>query len=380
MEFGGVAAPGVAPGALAGANGPVCVLVADDDPTSRLLVGAALDGHIGGLTEAENGWAAVQALERQDFDVAIVDLDMPVMDGFGVIERARAQPRTRHLPIIVITGRDDVVAIERAFALGATSFLCKPINWAVFRHQVSYVLQVARAERETRAAKERAETLAQSRQRSLTALAKAIRNGAAPSGDNLGGTRLLAVLDRVTRADAILAGAAGLDLQPTRARVLAEAAIQRVAAMLGDAATARIISSAGPHLVLCDRELAVVALSEILINALVYSPADQPVRLAAVEAAPDRIRFEIEDRGAGIPDHVLESGTDPTQSAQAVSGVGLGLATARAIVAQHGGHFGILSEIARGTEAFLSFPAAHAEHGEGLLKKIAQMSGQDFPE
>ena len=138
---------------------PITALVVDDDPTSRLLVGVALEGHLA-TVEAENGLVAVHALEAQTFDIAIVDLDMPVMDGFGVIERARARPETRHLPIIVVTGRDDIVAIERAFALGATSFLSKPINWNIFRHQVGYVLKVARAEREIRTARDKAERLA----------------------------------------------------------------------------------------------------------------------------------------------------------------------------------------------------------------------------
>src|SRR3712207_1103720 len=155
-----------------GAAVPPTVLVADDDPTSRVLVGAALDGHFSKIVEAENGLLAVQALERENFDVAIVDLDMPVMDGFGVIERARARAETRYLPIIVITGRDDVVAIERAFALGATSFLAKPINWNIFRHQVGYDLQVARIERETRIAKERVERIAAFRERGIAALQK----------------------------------------------------------------------------------------------------------------------------------------------------------------------------------------------------------------
>ena len=133
------------------------MLVVDDDPTSRTLAGAALAGHVSLVREAENGRVAVERMEEEEFDLAIVDLEMPVLDGFGVVEWARAQARTRHLPIIIVTGRDDVVAIERAFALGATSFLCKPINWNVLRHQVRYVHRTAKLERAIRGEKARVE-------------------------------------------------------------------------------------------------------------------------------------------------------------------------------------------------------------------------------
>jgi two-component system chemotaxis response regulator CheY len=87
------------PASRAGDKGtvvPPTVMVADDDPTSRVLVGAALEGHFSKIVEAENGLLAVQALDRENFDVAIVDLDMPVLDGFGVIQRARARAETRY--------------------------------------------------------------------------------------------------------------------------------------------------------------------------------------------------------------------------------------------------------------------------------------------
>ena len=114
---------------------PDAILVADDDPTQRLIVTQTLGDEFGPVVEAENGKIAVDRLGERAFRLAVVDLDMPVLDGFGVIANARAAPETRFLPIIVVTSRDDVVAIERAFALGATSFICKPLNWSIFRHQ-----------------------------------------------------------------------------------------------------------------------------------------------------------------------------------------------------------------------------------------------------
>ena len=345
------------------------VLVADDDPTSRLLVGATLEGHVGKVVEAANGALAVEALATNSFDIAIMDLHMPVLDGFGFIERARARAETRHLPIIVVTGRDDVVAIERAFALGATSFLCKPLNWSVFRHQVRYVLKVARAEREMRLAKERAERIAAFRGHMLAALEKeiggavgaisefvaasaAMADQAALAELATSGERLSSALRKVHRVSGIVTGEAVLERERVRAADVAADAMRRTADALGIDAAARIeLAGAVDRELFCDRRLAAVALSEVLQNALAYSPADKKVKMTVVEAPPDRIRFEIEDRGPGIPEDMLAGGPDELAAA------GFGIPTARMIAERHGGHLGIMSEIGRGSEVFLGFPA-----------------------
>ena len=300
------------------------ILVVDDDPTSRMLTRATLEDHLGAVVEAENGLVGVEALERQPFDLAIVDLDMPVMDGFGVIERARARPETRHLPIIVVTGRDDVVAIERAFALGATSFLCKPINWNVFRHQVSYVLQVARSASGKRAKPRksggrRRRVPGAGRCRALGARG---RCGASPESRSLSaeraeavasdssgiaGEHLKEVLARLRRGSEIVTGDDGL---PTARR--------SVPSTVADAGVGRIGERLGAEAARADR-----GARHCIGRALLRPGAGRDgargssgqcahllaggtkVRLSAVDAAHDRIRFEIEDRGPGIPEHML---------------------------------------------------------------------------
>jgi CheY-like chemotaxis protein len=78
--------------------------------------------------------------------VVLLDLEMPNMDGFEVLDRLRADERTRRLPVVVVTGREDVTAVDRAFQSGATSFLVKPINWRLLSYQVRYVHRTYEAE------------------------------------------------------------------------------------------------------------------------------------------------------------------------------------------------------------------------------------------
>lgn len=126
------------------------VLVADDDPILREFAMVHLATPTVEVEVAEDGLVALERLQKGGIDIALVDLDMPRLDGFELIERIRWDEQMKHLPIMVVTGREDMVAVDRAFALGATSFVVKPLNWRLLSHQLAYVLRNARAEGQVR--------------------------------------------------------------------------------------------------------------------------------------------------------------------------------------------------------------------------------------
>ncbi len=123
------------------------ILVADDDPILAAMAQEALAADADVVT-AEDGLVAWDLLQTQPFDLMLSDLDMPRMDGFDVLRRVRnAAGRLSTLPVIVLTGRHDVWAIDRAFEYGASSFIAKPVVWPLLRHQVRFVLRCVRADR-----------------------------------------------------------------------------------------------------------------------------------------------------------------------------------------------------------------------------------------
>ena len=125
-------------------SGPIRVLVADDEPITRFLTASKLARLNGHVLEAEDGLSAWDLLLSQPCQLAVIDLEMPKLDGFGLIQCVRGHPKTRHLPIVVLTSRDDKEAIERALIAGATSYLIKPLNWKLFGHHIGHLLELGR--------------------------------------------------------------------------------------------------------------------------------------------------------------------------------------------------------------------------------------------
>jgi DNA-binding response OmpR family regulator len=125
----------------------VRILFVDDDPILREFAVVNLASEHAVVDTAKDGVAALAAIEANTPDIVLLDLEMPTLDGFGVLKALRADLRWRDLPVIVVTGREDVDAVDRAFGAGATSFVVKPLNWRLLSHQLRYVHRMATNER-----------------------------------------------------------------------------------------------------------------------------------------------------------------------------------------------------------------------------------------
>ena len=129
------------------------VLFVDDDPILREFAQVNLTSPTTRVDVASNGAEALERLRSQAYDIVLMDLEMPGLDGFGALAQIRADPALAQTAVIVQTGREDVEAIDRCFRLGATSFVMKPLNWRLLTYQLLYVL---RAERQARSGGQRA--------------------------------------------------------------------------------------------------------------------------------------------------------------------------------------------------------------------------------
>lgn len=138
-----------------GEDGIPSVLVVDDDETLRMLMAEFLTEASMTVQVAADGKAALAAFQAQRPDVVLLDVMMPGMDGYEVCGRLRGMPGAEHLPILMVTALEDTESIERAYEIGATNFITKPINWPNFPRQIRYALRASRAITELRKSEER---------------------------------------------------------------------------------------------------------------------------------------------------------------------------------------------------------------------------------
>ena len=127
------------------------VLHVDDDAASLMMAEGALEDAGFDVVQATNGREAIERFGEHDPDLIIMDAIMPVMDGFDSISRLRRLGKGAHVPILMITGLDDLDSITRAYDVGATDFLTKPINFFILPHRVQYMLRSKRTSDELRA-------------------------------------------------------------------------------------------------------------------------------------------------------------------------------------------------------------------------------------
>ena len=104
------------------------ILVVDDDPVNRSMLTASLEASGHQVTTAEGGSQALDLVRAEGFDVILLDVLMPRMDGYQVLERLKEDPRLRHIPVVMVTALDDVESTVRCIELGADDYLSKPID------------------------------------------------------------------------------------------------------------------------------------------------------------------------------------------------------------------------------------------------------------
>jgi diguanylate cyclase (GGDEF)-like protein/PAS domain S-box-containing protein len=117
------------------------LLVIDDDNFLRTTASLVLSRAGYRTTLVQHGPEAVELLQTQDFDLILLDVMMPDVDGYEVCRRMRATTRGATVPILMLTGLDDTASIDKAFECGATDFVTKPVNWTLLGHRIRFNLR-----------------------------------------------------------------------------------------------------------------------------------------------------------------------------------------------------------------------------------------------
>ena len=126
-------------------NSTPLALIVDDDITLRVLAREALEQAGCRVEDAATGQEALEAFQRETPDIILLDVVMPGMDGFATCAALRKLPGGASVPVLIMTGLDDVKSIATAYDAGATDFVTKPWNALVLSHRVRYMLRASQA-------------------------------------------------------------------------------------------------------------------------------------------------------------------------------------------------------------------------------------------
>jgi signal transduction histidine kinase len=388
---------------------PLHLLFVDDDPILCEFAQVHLASEKGRISVAADGEAALTHIREQGCDLVLLDLEMPKLDGFGVLDALRADEATRRLPVIVITGREDVVAIDRAFAKGASSFIVKPINWRLLNYQIRFVDRARGAEQQlidrvaevefTKRELERtsselleasrgAQKASEAKSQFLAAISHELRTplnaiigfaemltaqALGPIGNERysryaqdirdSGAHLLAMINDIlelSRMDADQVTLHHEEFAP--ADVVAEAL--RMVEPQAQAAGLSLSAEIAPDLprLDADRRLVRQALVNLLANAVRFTPAGGTVSVHGFARGAE-LCLEVRDTGIGIAPQDIPRALERFSQvdgrlSRKYDGAGLGLPMAKQFMELHGGTLELASTPGAGTQVRIAFPAA----------------------
>ncbi len=338
------------------------ILFVDDDLILAEFAKVHLATPVASVESAANGAEAWDLLNRESFDIVLLDIEMPVLDGFALLEKLRADDRFKHLPVVMLTGREDIKSIDRAFTLGASSFITKPINWRMLSYALRYVLRTTRMEAELLRQHQRAEELSQLTNNLLSLLRLEART---PIGAIIGFSDCIkqeidgpiAIKSYVEYAEQIglaarqwqddfmdliqyaqlSSGDAQLTHDEHSVGAIVDAALAGVSPnALHEGIALDVRKPARDFYLLCDRHWLTRALSRLLESAL-GKPGVGSVTFAVERSAEAAAILSIAAKGPGAPDPRRLDGAATTSLDNVRLGLGMGIPFAVRIAELHDG-------------------------------------------
>src|SRR5678815_4305585 len=132
------------------AHEPGYLLIVDDNKVNRILLARGLEGYGHKVEAVENGRLALDKLRSDTFDLVLLDIEMPEMNGYQVLETCLQDPDLRDIPIIMTSSLDEIDSVVKCVELGAEDYLNKPVNPILLRARVHASLEKKRLRDEQR--------------------------------------------------------------------------------------------------------------------------------------------------------------------------------------------------------------------------------------
>jgi len=368
------------------------LLIVDDHEVNRDVLSRRLirQGH--DVASFESGRSALSALRKETYDLVLLDIMMPEMDGYEVLHEIKSDERLRHIPVIMISALQELDSVVRCIEMGADDYLFKPFNPTLLKARVTSCLEKKRArDREVLLFEQLQQNykrlLEVENQRDnlthmivhdlripLTSVLSGILTieqlGELNDGQRemvtgavAGGEMLLRMVNDLLDVEKLEAGSMMLHYNPISTSDLVLSAISQVSSLIERDHLKLIVEIADdlPEF-LGDESKLTRTLVNLLGNAIKFTPSEGTVTVGARQLeSQDSVTFYVSDTGEGIRTESFERIFE--KFGQAVSSrnggsmsTGLGLTFCKLAVEAHGGRIGVESSLGKGSTFSFSIP------------------------
>jgi signal transduction histidine kinase len=380
--------------------GQSLVLVVDDNEANRDVLSRRLVRQGYATATAESGQQALEMLYERAFDLVLLDIMMPEMDGYEVLQRVKADEQLRHIPVIVISAMSEMDSVARGIEMGAEDYLPKPFNPILLKARVSACLEKKRShDREMRLYDQlqqnykRLQELERLRddlthmiihdlRTPLTSVITGMQSLDLVGDINEdqrelmdiaigGGQTLLGMINDLLDVDKLESGAMQLDLALISPAEMVASAISQIDSLAHDKGLI-ILQKVEPDMppIRADEGKIRRTLVNLLGNAIKFTPRGGTISVEARHCATSESDvFSVTDTGEGIPSEAFSRifekfGQVEARKAGRTMSTGLGLAFCKLAVEAHGGHIKVNSTPGKGSTFSFTLPNSVRQNEE----------------
>jgi two-component system, sensor histidine kinase and response regulator len=364
------------------------ILLVDDTPDNLRVLSAMLTNQGFEVRKALSGQRAIASVQADPPDLILLDIKMPGMDGYKVCQYLKADQLTCEVPIIFISALDDALDKVRAFTVGGVDYVTKPFQEIEVLARIEHQLRIQRLQRQLM---EQNQELARSNReleqfayvvshdlqqplQSVTGFIRLIQLKYQNGLDDVALDYLSRIHDVGGRMQRLIqdllayskVGSQTQEFQPVDCQHILKQVLDNL--QLAIAEKQVILSHSTLPTVIGNETQLIQLLQNLISNAIKFVKPDITPKInISVVKQGNQWLFGIQDNGIGIEPHNLERVFEifqRTQSAKAYQGTGIGLATCKKIVENHGGRIWVTSELDVGTTFYFTISYAKLTDGE----------------
>ncbi|MEX3633720.1 response regulator [Paraburkholderia sp. BR14320] len=364
-------------------NSPVNILIVDDIAHNITALEALLARPDVAVLVADSGTAALDLLLKHEVALAILDVNMPGMNGFELAALMRGSPRTSHVPIIFLTATaQDASRTFRGYEAGAVDFLYKPFDPRILQSKVDVFVQLEQQKRQLAAQLVTTRQMLEANEMLMAVLSHDLRTplGAVlasaeylmrTAADEQAATvaarvknsslRMARMVDQLLNLARLQGGRLPLQPRSIELATLCRAVIDEFASQ--DSGKQIVFTCTGNTAGAWDTDLVWQAVSNLVSNALHHGAPEGDIGVEVDGDAEDCVRLKVSNRGtipAEVFPHLFKAFGSNGNGARSREGLGLGLHIVQEIARMHGGDVSVVSSHEAGTTFTIELPRAVA--------------------